>query len=100
MFIVGNFLFAAARILDTALSLYMWVIIIRAVLSWVNPNPYNPIVAFLYRVTEPVLSAVRRKLPQSVWGTGIDFSPLVVIFGILFLRKFLVRSLIDLARNL
>lgn len=100
MFIVSNFLTAAARVLDAALNLYMWVIIIRALISWVSPNPYNPIVAFLYRITEPVLSAVRRKLPQSFWGAGIDLSPLIVILGIVFLRMFLVRSLIDLARGL
>ena len=97
MFIIGNFLSAVASILDMALNLYMWVIIIRALVSWVNPDPYNPIVAFLYRVTDPVLSAVRRRLPQAMWSTGIDFSPLIVIFGIFFLRRFLVRSLIDLA---
>ena len=100
MFILGNFLMASARVLDTALNLYMWVIIIRALISWVSPNPYNPVVAFLYRITEPVLSAVRRKLPQGSWGVGIDLSPLIVILGIVFLRMFLVRSLFDLARGL
>jgi len=100
MFLIGNFLLATARILDMALNLYMWIIIIRALLSWVNPDPYNPIVAFLHRITDPILSAVRRRLPQAMWNTGIDFSPLIVIFGIIFLRMFLVRSLMDLAHTL
>ena len=97
MFIIGHFLSATAHILDMALNLYMWVIIIRAVVSWVNPDPYNPIVAFLYRVTDPVLSVVRRRLPQAMWSTGIDFSPLIVIFVIIFFRMFVVESLRDLA---
>jgi len=100
MFIFGNLLRAVAQLLNMALNLYMWIIIIRAVISWVNPDPYNPIVSFLYRITEPVLSAVRRRLPRAMWSTGIDFSPLVVIFLIIFLRMFLVGSLIDLARGL
>jgi len=91
MFILGNFLAASAKILDIALSIYMWIIIIRALLSWVNPDPYNPIVQFLYSITEPVMARVRQLLPMS--GIGIDFSPIIVILGIIFLQEFVVKSL-------
>jgi len=95
MFVLGNFLIAVAKILDVALSVYMWVIIARAVISWVNPDPYNPIVQFLYRVTEPVLTRVRRWIPLG--NLGIDISPIIVIFAIVFLQSFLVRSIMELA---
>ncbi len=91
MFILGNFLAATAKILDIALSLYMWIIIIRALLSWVNPDPYNVIVQFLYSITEPVMARVRQLLPMS--GIGIDFSPIIVILLIIFLQEFVVKSL-------
>ena len=92
---LGNLIFLVANVIDIGLTVYMWVIIIRALISWVSPDPYNPIVRFLYRVTEPVLRPVRRILP--IGGMGIDFSPLIVILVIYFLRIFLVRILIQLA---
>jgi YggT family protein len=95
MFVAKNFLFAVARILDIALSAYMWIFIIRAVLSWVNPDPYNPIVRALYSITEPVLSYLRRRFP--LMAGSIDFSPMVAILVILFLQYFVVRTLFDLA---
>jgi len=87
---------AIATVLDLALNIYMWLIIARALLSWVNPDPYNPIVRFLYNVTEPVLSFLRRRVPV-VFG-GLDLSPLIVIAAIMFLRIFLVQTLRDWAR--
>ncbi len=98
MFVIANFLAAIAKILDIALSLYMWVIIIRALISWVNPDPYNPIVRFLNSITEPVLYPIRRRVP--IYLGGIDFSPIIVILAIIFLKAFLVRSLIQLATRL
>jgi YggT family protein len=95
MFVLNNFLFAVARTLDVVLSLYMWILIIRAVLSWVNPDPYNPIVRTLYALTEPLLARLRRRFP--LMAGSIDFSPMVVILAILFLQYFLVASLKDLA---
>jgi len=95
MFIAGNFLDALARVLDLALTIYLWIVIIRALISWVNPDPWNPIVQFLHRATEPVLAPIRRRLPT--WRWGIDFSPLVVILAIYFIQRALVRSLADLA---
>lgn len=97
MFILGNLLMAIAKVLDTALSIYMWLIIIRALISWVNPDPYNPIVRFLVSVTEPVLYPIRKRIP--LFG-GIDFSPLIAIFAIVFLQTFLVQSLIQIALRL
>ena len=79
MFVIGNFLAAVAKVIDIGLSLYMWIIIARAVISWVNPDPYNPIVRFLNAVTEPVLYPIRRRLPISLGG--MDFSPIVVILA-------------------
>ena len=98
MFILANLLEAVAAVLGVLLSAYMWIIIARAVISWVNPDPYNPIVRFLYRVTEPVLYRVRRAVP--IYAGGIDFSPILVFVAIYFLELFLVRSLYDLARSM
>jgi YggT family protein len=89
---------AIAKILDVALHIYMWIIIARAVISWVNLDPYNPIVRFLYSVTEPVLYNIRRRLP--VYFGGIDFSPVIVILAIIFLQTFLVHSLAQFAVHL
>ena len=98
MFILGNLLEALASVIGLVLNLYMWIIIARAVISWVNPDPYNTIVRILYSVTDPVLLAIRRRLPLSF--SGIDFSPIVVILAIVFLQRFLVTSLHDLARQI
>lgn len=98
MFLIANFLMGVAQVLNVALSLYLWLVVARAILSWVNPDPYNPIVRFLHRSTDPVLFWIRRKIP-SVYG-GIDFSPLIVILAIYFLKAFAVASLFDLAATL
>ena len=98
MFVIGNFLAGLAQVLDLVLNIYFWVILARAVLSWVNPDPYNPIVRFLHRATDPVLYWVRRRLPTSFGG--IDFAPMVVILAIFFLRAFLVRSIMDVAARM
>ncbi len=94
MFIFANLFIAVAQILDILLSIYMWIIIISALISWVNPDPYNPIVRFLHSVTEPVLSPIRRRVSL---GIGIDIAPLLVILIILFIRRFFVASLIEMA---
>lgn len=98
MFVVSNLLLAVARLLELVLWAYFWIIIARAVLSWVNPDPFNPIVRFLYRVTEPVLRPIRRRMPMV--GMGLDLSPMLVILAIYFLQAFLVESLRDLALSL
>jgi len=98
VFIFSNFLIAIAKILDILLSIYMWIIIISALMSWVNPDPYNPIVRFLHAVTEPVLRPIRRIIGFRL-GV-IDISPMVVILAILFVKSFLIQSLIEFAYKL
>ncbi len=98
MFVIANLIMALAKILSIVLTLYMWVIIIRAIISWVNPDPFNPIVRILYQITEPVLWRIRRLIPLHFGG--IDFSPIILILVIIFLQNFLVNSLIELAIHL
>ena len=98
MFILGYLLMAVARILDFVLLFLMVFIIARAVLSWVSPDPYNPIVRFIHNVTEPILYRIRKNLPV-VLG-GIDFSPIIVFLVIMFLRDFVVNSLIGMSKTL
>ena len=97
MFVLSNLLTALAKIADILLTIYMYIVIGRAVISWVNPDPYNPIVNFLYRATEPVLSRVRRIIP---YLGGMDLSPLIVILAIYFLKEFVIRSIYLLAYRL
>jgi YggT family protein len=98
MFVASNLVLTIARLVELLLWAYFWIIIARAVLSWVNPDPFNPIVRFLYRVTEPVLRPIRHRLPT--FAMGLDLSPMVVLLGIYFLESFLVGSLRDLAMSL
>ena len=98
MIYLFNFLVAIAKILNAGLTIYMWIIIARAVISWVNPDPYNPIVRFLHNVTEPVLYRIRRFVP--VYFGGFDFSPILVLLAIIFIETFLVQSLYDFAASL
>jgi YggT family protein len=98
MFILANLLIALAQAVDYLLTAYMWIVIARAIVSWVNPDPYNPIVRFLYSVTDPVLYRIRRALP--VYAGGIDFSPIIVFVAIIVLQRFLVQSLYDLAQSI
>jgi YggT family protein len=98
MFVAGYFLGAVANLVNLVLVAYMWIIIARAILSWVNPDPYNPIVRFLYRVTEPLLRPVRDRLPT--FQMGLDLSPMVVLLGIYFLKEFLIPVLYRLATEI
>ncbi|MDD2389047.1 MAG: YggT family protein [Desulfobacterales bacterium] len=98
MFIIGYFLMAAAKVIDFVLLFFMWIVVARAVLSWVSPDPFNPIVRFIHNVTEPVLYPIRRYLPMGF--AGIDFSPIIVFIAIIFFRTFLVNSLLRLAQFL
>ncbi len=97
--VLQQFVWAVATVLDNLLWFYFWIVFIAALLSWVNPDPSNPIVRFLRNVTDPVLYRVRRTLPF-VFAGGIDFSPLVVLLGIKFLQIFVVGSLMRLAQQL
>ncbi len=92
MFVLGNFIITLAQLLDIVLTALWWLILIRALISWVSPDPFNPIVQFLYRTTDPLLNPIRRFMPAS----GIDFSPLVAFLVIIALKSFAVASLYDL----
>ncbi|MBI5149944.1 MAG: YggT family protein [Candidatus Omnitrophica bacterium] len=96
MFVLSNFFAALAKMADVLLSVMYWLILIRALISWVSPDPFNPVVQFLYRTTDPILEPIRRLLPPM----GIDISPLIAFLAIYFLRSFLVSTLFDLALRL
>ena len=96
--VTSNFILAIAQLLDLVLQAYMFVIVARALISWVSPDPFNPIVRFLYRATEPVLRPIRRRMPMM--SMGLDLSPMIVLLVIYFLRIFLVESLRDLGASL
>jgi len=102
MFVAGNFLTALASVLHMLLQAYIWVVIIRALISWVNPDPWNPIVQMLNRLTDPLLEPIRRMMFRMMGhgGMGIDISPLILIAGIYFLDFFLVGTLTDLGMRM
>src|SRR5258707_15870754 len=89
-FVLGRFTFWVADALGLLLNFYFWLIIIGAVLSWVSPDPRNPIVRFIYGVTEPVLYQVRRRGPLVIVG-GVALSPTVVILPIMFAQTVIVQ---------
>ena len=97
MFVVSNLVLAVAKLVELAVYVYILIIIGRALVSWVSPDPFNPIVRFLYRATEPVLRPIRRRLPSAM---GLDLSPLVVLVALKFVEWFVVESLRDLAISL
>ncbi len=94
MFVLANAVSALAHVLDIVLTMLFWVLLIRALLSWVNPDPNNPIVRIINQITEPILFPIRRILPFSLKMT-LDISPIIAFLGIIFLRMFLVKTLID-----
>ena len=98
MYVMGYLLMAVAKVFDFVLIFFMWIVVARAVLSWVNPDPFNPIVRFIHNVTEPVLYPIRTKLPFGFGG--IDLSPIVVFLGVIFLRTFVVGSLMRMSSAL
>jgi YggT family protein len=97
MFVLANFLNAVAYVLEFVINIYMYIIIARAIISWVNPDPYNPIGRFLYQATEPVLSRVRRLLPTM---GGLDLSPIIVLIFIVFLQKFVINSIFEMVSRM
>jgi len=98
MYVFGNFLYALAIILNYLITIMTWVIIIRALISWVNPDPYNVIVQILHRLTEPVLAPFRRIIPAH--NLGIDISPVLAILCLWFVRLFVVRTMFGFASRL
>ncbi len=94
MFMVGNFLNAFGSVIYYVLEIYIYVVVARALISWVNPDPWNPIVQFLDKVTEPALAPIRRLIG---WRLGLDLSPFILILILIFLQKFIVPSLFQMA---
>jgi YggT family protein len=99
MFILGNLLSAAATILHAVIFLLYLVLIFQAVISWVNPDPFNPIVRILHTITDPILTRIRARAPWLA-TSGIDFTPLAALLALLFLDLFLVETLRDLGHRL
>jgi len=99
MFVLSNFIAALANVIDIVLTILYWLILIRALISWVNPDPYNPIVQFLYKTTEPILSAIRKILPFA-FRMRIDISPIIAFLMIIFLKSFVVSTLFGIAARL
>jgi YggT family protein len=97
MFMLGNFLLALAKLLSVAFSAYIWIVIGRAIISWVNADPYHSIVRFLIQVTDPVLHKIRRYVPPM---GGLDLSPMILIFALVFLQSFIVPTLERIGNNL
>ena len=96
MFVLGNMFIALANIINVILTMFYWLILIRALISWVSPDQFNPIVQFLYRTTDPILDPIRRFLPMM----GVDISPIIAFVMIMFLRSFLVSTLMDIGYRL
>ena len=99
MFVIGNLCQAVATILDKVLWLYRIVILVAVLISWVSPDPFNPVVQFLRSVTEPIFAWIRRRLPFTMVGM-MDLSPLVALLIIQLLQMVVVRSLFELGVRL
>ena len=102
MFVAGNLFTALASVLHMLLQAYIWVVIIRSLISWVNPDPWNPIVQMLARLTDPLLEPIRRKMLRMMGygGMGFDLSPLILIAAVYFLDFFLVGTLADIGMRM
>ncbi|MBI3617687.1 MAG: YggT family protein [Candidatus Omnitrophica bacterium] len=96
MFVLSNLFMACAKMAELILTVLYWLILVRALISWVNPDPFNPVVQFLTRTTEPILQPIRRLLPPM----GIDISPIIAFLAIIFLKSFLVATLFDIGMRL
>ncbi len=100
MHFLGLILLAIARVLDMLINLYTFVVAFACIITWVNPDPYNPIVRFLNQATQPVFQRVRRFLPQALFRTGFDVTPIVVFIVLIVINTVLVGTLFDIAHSL
>ncbi len=96
--ILGTFIEAVAQILSMIINIYVWIVIIAALVSWVRPDPYNPIVQILYKLTEPLYVKIRSLIPTIIGG--IDLTPLIVVLVLQFINLFFIKLLFSLARSL
>lgn len=97
MFVLGDLILTSAKILDWILDIYKWIVIVSALISWVRPDPYNPIVKFLSAVTEPVQRPIRKIIGYRL---PLDISPIIVILGIIFIQSFLITTLMKIGYRL
>ena len=93
--VISTFIQALAQILSMVINIYIWVVIIAALISWVRPDPYNPIVQILYKLTEPLYAKIRRVIPTIIGG--VDLTPILVILALKFIDLFVVQLLFSLA---
>ena len=93
--VLSTFIQALAQILSMVIKIYIWVVIIAALISWVRPDPYNPIVQILYKLTEPLYAKIRRVIPTIIGG--VDLTPILVILALKFIDLFVVQLLFSLA---
>ena len=93
MVIFSSFFIALIKLINLVLGAYMWIIIARALFSWINPDPYNPIVRFIVQVTDPPLRYMRRYIPPI---SGLDLSPMILIMAILFVQTFFEQMALGL----
>ncbi|HPC65827.1 MAG TPA: YggT family protein [Syntrophorhabdaceae bacterium] len=98
MFVFGNLFSTIASILNIILDLYFWVIFIRAIMSWFNPNPYNPIVRTIYRLVDPITYRISRIIPTR-FGV-VDLSPFILMLIIIFIQRFVVKTLFDIGMRM
>ena len=98
MFVAGDFIIGAAVVIDKLLSAYMLVVIVRALLSWVRPDPYNPVVRFINGLVDPVAYRISRVIPTRIGM--VDISPIILIALIWFAQSFLVRVIMDMGARL
>jgi len=99
MFIIANLLSGLTSVLNVILTIFYWLIIVRAVVSWFGPDPYNVLVQFLYKATDPILDRIRARLPMSL-RIPLDISPIIAFLIIIFLQSFLIQTLFDIAYRL
>ena len=99
MIVLANTLSAVALVLGSLLNIYFWIVVIAALVTWVRPDPYNPIVRTLRLLTEPVFYRVRKHLPFTYAG-GLDFSPIIVLLAIELFNRIVVKSLAQYAVSL
>ena len=93
--VLSTFIQALAQILSMVINIYIWVVLIAALISWVRPDPYNPIVQILYKLTEPLYAKIRRVIPTIIGG--VDLTPILVILALKFIDLFVVQLLFSLA---
>jgi YggT family protein len=98
MFVFGHLFIGIAKLIGMILSIFKFVLVIRILMSWINPDPYNEIVKIIYKITDPVLIPIRKYIP--IQFGMVDFSPIIAFLLIYFLKYFLVNVLVRIGSGL